>query len=1249
MSSFINNNNRLLQDHEIESYGGDSSQNINDLLDEVRGVIDQYFNNNNNSTVKKSPISPSQPQQPQSNQTINNIQNNNNVQRANSFGQTPLKISSRFQSQPQLPLPNNNTQQQSQSQQQQQQQQPSRQQVNGTGNGHNIGLYRSVSSNSTPYQPNNQQQQQQVKPIQKKKDTESTLSIDVSKIGLKELSTLLNRRREGSIHIRAIKQILVLYQQSKQVESYKSKFINEVVQGSCLRTLLSFLTLQEPPSTDCFEYIVQLESLYLLAALTENDAIKLFIKQTGDISTIVSVLNWAQKSRSMSLIFPLLTLTSNLATQESCAYVLKRSGAIPPIFGISTNDAIPKDLRIISTNTLIIFASYSDPKISEIIIDNSNSLTTIIKQIYTNSNIQPGDNPMESICIKYLDLLYQVSDCAKTKAIAYECGIERLVELLRVTEIYPAELNKGNYFRTTNTSKTDPTGNQTLLQSKVLSCLEKLSYHDNNRTKIGIAAIYTVLSFLKPMHNIPFDVFRWNTTILERILKLTVQLLNNDNVKQVFMDKSGCSIIVSMISKDFFPSVIVLSCAQILGQIVTPKKTESSKIFFSVEKVMGGDIVPSLMKLFKSYPEEKGLQLLMCKVFIHLGTRDENKQTIFSEGGIQLLHHLLCSSDIEVVASATETLAILSNNKFIRKVLRLLDSIPILIQNVNSNISQPIQKCSIHVLYHISLDDEGLMFLLNENNGLTPNSINGLLFSNDSQTQIHAMKTLSNLTLDEDYLQRFIAKGGIQSVLNSLYSNNENLQFCVLEFLNRIIQNPEAQDYIISEGLIDRLKKLTSHENVTRPSSILLQPLKTLLVTVRSLKLSTPSPSESSPPIDRGMNGSKQSYGGNNYSPRSPVQYSPLNSPNHFGHSSSPLPQQLNGANHYNQASQQQSYKPPDFKKIESVLVKLDSNQLRSVIVEMIKANPTISEVLPVSIKGVLTGNTLPFPTASSNSINSTPQQSPYEMSPNQRTINNGASYHNGNSHQNNNVSSPPPPPAPTFKQNPPNLNAALKQPQALRPVNTNQHHQSNNNSNARKSYRQSTQGFASLMEEIKSKVGSGRIRLRHIDTQQEIENRRKDQVIEKSGTLLKDIVNKAQSRQARQEAKKVLVDSSTTQGMKVWKKDFNLYKQEIQSLFRRNINLAHLLYKILESTEKDFSFQEAYEISQSPNQDQLAQSLVRVGLNVKQSTFIQNNTDFGGDEEQIVEYTSIIRPTGLPIKLLLATIEGELIARLNK
>lgn len=70
---------------------------------------------------------------------------------------------------------------------------------------------------------------------------------------------------------------------------------------------------------------------------------------------------------------------------------------------------------------------------------------------------------------------------------------------------------------------------------------------------------------------------------------------------------------------------------------------------------------------------------------------------------------------------------------------------------------------------------------------------------------------LSYLLNKENFLEKFIDNGGIPSLLNSLYSNNEQLQFQVLILLNTIIKNPNAQTIILKSGIVNKLKSLSTH------------------------------------------------------------------------------------------------------------------------------------------------------------------------------------------------------------------------------------------------------------------------------------------------------------------------------------------------------------------------------------------------------------------------------------------------------
>ncbi|KAN0023778.1 hypothetical protein ACTFIV_008165 [Dictyostelium citrinum] len=1291
-------NLRLLQDSEIENYG--SPKNVNDLMEEVRGLFDNYTikfvpstNNNNKMTIglNSSPVavnqkssSPSQsPLQTQntspnsvSNRLLNNGSNNN-----------ILKPSERL-------FKLNTT-------------------SNNSNNSNNIQTPQQIQQINNNLNIINQNQN-----INKKNPIESSF-IDVKKIGIKELSLLLTKRREGSVHIQAIKQIGELYQQACSNNTQKQQFLDEVNKGTCLRSLLSYLTISQP-KIDSFEYNSQLEALKVISILTGNDSIKSYIKQTGDIPIIVQVLNWSHKlSTFNSFNLSLINLISNLATQESCASILRKAGSIGPIFSISVNESISNDLRIIALNTLIIFSSYSDPKISEAIVDSKQSLelifNNIINNCVTNNSGNMNSVSNNQLSIKFLDLLYQVSDCAKTRAIAYECGIEKLLTLLRIDLIYPQELNRVNYFRignvVNNFSKQvlDSTEVQTSLQSKVFSCLEKLSKHELNVNKLGHHATELILAYSSTMFKIPRDVFKWNTQILERTLKFAIHMLQDDNHKQIFVEKDGCKNMVWMVQQsDLFSSSVLLSCAQVLSIVVTPKKSSSSNsIQISIEKIIESDVIPSLMKLYKSFPDEKSLKILMCNVFKHLGTIDDNKQIIFSEGGYQLLHNLLNTDDLEVISHSLDALTVLSTNSnihlynyinvkmnpstkpnvkkverrvtfkkdyFIRKVLRLLGTVSVIIEKVSIQNSS-IKKSTTNILNNISQDSEGVELI---SNGLPPSTLNSLLYGNESEIQISIVLMIENLISFDD-------NGGIPSLLNSLYSNNEQLQFQVLILLNTIIKNPNAQTIILNSGIVNKLKSLSTHENVVKPNSTLIEPMRSFIIAVKSIPQPEPEvkvvPQQKQPhsqsleipetpekqltvqkkqvqPIKKEQSANIL-IGNRSTKAVVPEQIKPVIPPEPViiqkAVTTSP-PQQPQ--------PQQAATKPqtlPDFKKIESILCKLSQEQLKDVVLELIKQNTQLADILPTSIRNVITSNFLPYPTSPTPQLQAVSSVTPPSTSP---TLSSASSA---------SVPPPPPPPPPPTSLNlasptklssnnspfsPSQLNnvqlkstAHIKKesttasnsgissadilnssvfkkrendPTPISEIGNNKNNYSVNNFNSGSS------PFSHLMNELQSRVKNNTLNLQHIDTQQQIENRRKDRLMKQNVGILKDIVSNAAIRNKNNIQKKRLIDSSMIQGKRIWKKSFDLFAQEVSTIFKRYDVFSILVFKILDEIE-DFSFKEALEISGFTDSELLAQQLLRIGFNLKSSTYVLPDSD-----DPVTEYEKIAKPTGMPIKMIL-------------
>lgn len=367
------------------------------------------------------------------------------------------------------------------------------------------------------------------------------------------------------------------------------------------------------------------------------------------------------------------------------------------------------------------------------------------------------------------------------------------------------------------------------------------------------------------------------------------------------------------------------------------------------------------------------------------------------------------------------------------------------------------------------------------------------------------------------------------------------------------------------------------------------------------------------------------------------------------------------------QQPQQALTKPqtlPDFKKIESILCKLSQEQLKDVVLELIKQNTQLADILPTSIRNVITSNFLPYPTSPTPQLQPISSVTPPSTSPTLSSSSGSIP----------SVAPPPPPPpslnltSPTKSSSsnnspfsPSQLNnvqlkstAHLKKestittttnsgvissadilnssvfkkrendPTPMPEIGGNKNNYSVNNFNSGNS------PFSHLMNELQSKVKNNALNLQHIDTEQQIENRRKDRLMKQNVGILKDIVSNAATRNKNNVQKKRLVDSSMIQGKRIWKKSFDLFAQEVSTIFKRYDVFSVLVFKILDEIE-DFSFKEALEISGFTDSELLAQQLLRIGFNLKSSTYVLPDSD-----DPVTEYEKIVKPTGMPIKMIL-------------
>jgi len=221
-----------------------------------------------------------------------------------------------------------------------------------------------------------------------------------------------------------------------------------------------------------------------------------------------------------------------------------------------------------------------------------------------------------------------------------------------------------------------------------------------------------------------------------------------------------------------------------------------------------------------------------------------------------------------------------------------------------------------------------------------------------------------------------------------------------------------------------------------------------------------------------------------------------------------------------------------------------------------------------------------------------------------------------------------------------------------------------------------------SFVDELKNVMHTGTLRLKKINTEEEMEKRRREKQESKALDLLREISEVGQQRTKATgmnyqvtlrrrgktfvtekratdrsplapKTKKTLIDTTALLGMQIYQRDIGQWVLDVQTILASRKQMLFLVFHLLEMRDFEMPFLEALVMittandpTQSPHlHEELAESLVRIGFTIRRkkwvvTTFLldENGNDVE-DEKEENEYTLIIRPLSFPVKYLLKTI----------
>lgn len=358
----------------------------------------------------------------------------------------------------------------------------------------------------------------------------------------------------------------------------------------------------------------------------------------------------------------------------------------------------------------------------------------------------------------------------------------------------------------------------------LLACLNTLASlarnSINKKVMFEKQAVRVLVAYPKINAKIPFDVFKWNIDVTHAALRALNNLVfgSRENLKQ-FFEQDGMNMCLQMLTVEGFPKEFVLTVASLLSHL------SSDEAF---QREIGGNAILNLIRILQNFSDNEVLQFIVIRTFRALASDDNNRQKIFEEGGIQILYNLLKSDNEEIIGEVCQAFVALAPNKFIRKVIRVLgvEKLVQLLYSTNTGVIVPLLK----VLTLLATDAEGVKPMMDANimQGLVT-----LLYIKNAGIQENASHVLIKLlTSDKDRIT-FVENGGIQAIFESAKSDEARVQFLAITILTKLCQNPNTKAALQAEGMVDLLKDLAQHKNLTGKESKLLAEFKTLVITFK--------------------------------------------------------------------------------------------------------------------------------------------------------------------------------------------------------------------------------------------------------------------------------------------------------------------------------------------------------------------------------------------------------------------------------
>uniref|UniRef100_A0A3Q2NTY0 Armadillo repeat containing 3 n=1 Tax=Fundulus heteroclitus TaxID=8078 RepID=A0A3Q2NTY0_FUNHE len=239
-----------------------------------------------------------------------------------------------------------------------------------------------------------------------------------------------------------------------------------------------------------------------------------------------------------------------------------------------------------------------------------------------------------------------------------------------------------------------------------------------------------------------------------------------------------------------------------------PKKESEAPRKEGFEPLFLESKTPATVVLLLNSQEEDILVKACEAIHTFAEKGDENRVSLLGLGAVEPLCRLIAHSNRLVRRNAFMALGIMATNGDVNNVLKKVDAIPSMIQNLTPEEDAVVQEFATLCLASLSADFTCRVQIY-ANNGMPP--VIRLLTSSDPDVTKNSLEIIFNLVQDYKCLQAVHELGGIPSLLELLKSDFPVIQRLALKTLQCVTSDKETRETFREEQGFEKLMDILSN------------------------------------------------------------------------------------------------------------------------------------------------------------------------------------------------------------------------------------------------------------------------------------------------------------------------------------------------------------------------------------------------------------------------------------------------------